>query len=33
MNGNGQHVPFADEVPGADCLVIAGTVTGNTTLL
>lgn len=33
MNGNGQHAPSADEVPEAECLVVAGTVTGNTTLL
>jgi hypothetical protein len=32
-DGNRQHAPFADEVPEAECLVIAGTVTGNTTLL
>jgi hypothetical protein len=32
-NGNGQHAPPADEVPEADCPVVAGAVTGNTTLL
>ena len=33
MNGNGQHTPSANEVPRAERLVIAGAVTGNTTLL
>ena len=33
MNGNGQHAQFADEVPEAECPVIAGTATGNTTQL